>query len=405
MKAHILLVIPLVLVLMIVGCSSDGAVVDKPVVEAEHIDPKLDAQMWHADFPSQVESFDANASRDAKHSYLEEYPWLATVYAGSGFAKQYDSARAHPYALVDVNETPRSQDANLSTCWACKTPQYPIAESEDAAKLYETSFNDLRDVFDIGITCYDCHLNAPGLSIEGGTLPYGEGYVGGIRKHFKDAFPGALSNDSACGQCHVEYHFTKEHSVKLPPEITDPFAMFEYYQEIEYVDYTNPLTGTKQLKAQHPEYQTCFGTTHSNKELTCASCHLEKATDNVGQYTSHTITTPSKSETVRTSQCIWCHPKDESLELIKATKERIWPQVVALGERIATFSENFGAAIETKSIDGAAITKLQALHREAQWYWDWVFAENSRGVHNPAQAQECVDRANALLDEAEKLLP
>jgi len=398
--------------MLVTGCQGTdnqtvpGLLPDADAAEFEGFpdDPILDANHWQEEFPDQVRTFIANEEREQKRSYLKEYPWLATVYEGSGFAKQYDSARTHPFALIDISETSRTKDAGLSTCWACKTAQYPLMEAEGASKLYDTPFDDLREAMTETITCFDCHKNAPGLGRKGGTLAYSGGFLGSIRWHFNSAFPEARTGDATCGQCHVEYHFTPQHAVKLPPELTDPTAIYEYYQSIEYVDYTNPRTGTKQLKVQHPEYQTCFGTLHDKKDLTCVSCHMERATNNIGQYSNHTITSPSKSEVIRSSQCIWCHPQDRGVNLIKETRNRIWPQVVAVGERLAAFCDAFATALDAGEVNDADTSKLRALHREAQWYWDWVFAENSQGVHNPAQAQACIDKANELLDQAETLL-
>ena len=48
------------------------------------------------------------------------------------------------------------------------------------------------------------------------------------------------------------------------------------------------------------------------------------------------------------------------------------------------------------------------LVREAQWYWDWVAAENGMGFHNPDKimrtlglsidkAHQCIEKTNAIM--------
>jgi nitrite reductase (cytochrome c-552) len=78
---------------------------------------------------------------------------------------------------------------------------------------------------------------------------------------------------------------------------------------------------------------------------------------------------------------------------------------VEVGERLAVFNDAFAAAIESGSLDDARLLEIRALNREAQWYWDWMFTENSDGVHNPVQSRECLDRAEELIGQAEALLP
>ena len=43
---------------------------------------------------------------------------------------------------------------------------------------------------------------------------------------------------------------------------------------------------------------------------------------------------------------------------------------------------------------------IRALARDAQFYWDFVFVENSEGAHNSALAKECLNKSEALLNQA-----
>ena len=47
---------------------------------------------------------------------------------------------------------------------------------------------------------------------------------------------------------------------------------------------------------------------------------------------------------------------------------------------------------------------VRKLHREAQWFFDFCYVENSEGAHNSELAMRCLDTADAKIDEALKLL-
>jgi len=407
----VLLLVAILLVgaYMVSGCSSDEAAVDDAddavasLVDAG--DPILDPAHWRSSFHSQFESFSKNAERGDYYSYLEAYPWLSTIYEGSGFAKGYYSARSHAFTVADLNDTARINEKSPASCLSCKSPEYAIAENRKESNLYGLTFFDVRERMTHPVTCYDCHKNEPGRGKVGGTLPYEGGYVGSIRLHFDEGFPGEESANAACGQCHNEYYFNEERAVTLPAGLYDPTEIYQYYQDLSFVDYTSPSTGTGHLKVQHPEYQVYIGTVHDQAGLTCATCHMEKLRNNDGQFTSHRITNPVESETVRKSVCIPCHPGESSLELIADAQKRTKAQTAAVAERLAAFNKRFAAVVSAGRLSDEQLAQIRSLNREATWYWDWVFVENSHGAHNSAQAKDCLDKANALIEQAEALLP
>ena len=113
----------------------------------------------------------------------------------------------------------------------------------------------------------------------------------------------------SCGQCHIEYYFTPTDSETMMPYHTvaemTPDAILAYYDSLEmpdgsigYADWTQPSTGAKMLKAQHPEMETVLGGIHAkNFSMTCASCHMPTETTADGQtFKSHTFTSPLENE-------------------------------------------------------------------------------------------------------------
>ena len=79
-----------------------------------------------------------------------------------------------------------------------------------------------------------------------------------------------------CGQCHVEYYF------KGPGKIvTYPWAnglkveeIEAYYDKEGFTDWVHAETGTKVLKAQHPEFEVWNQGVHARAGVACADCHM-----------------------------------------------------------------------------------------------------------------------------------
>ena len=49
------------------------------------------------------------------------------------------------------------------------------------------------------------------------------------------------------------------------------------------------------------------------------------------------------------------------------------------------------------------LNAIRALNRKGQWYWDFVFVENSEGAHNSKLDNDCLDKAEQLIEEALRL--
>ena len=58
------------------------------------------------------------------------------------------------------------------------------------------------------------------------------------------------------------------------------------------------------------------------------------------------------------------------------------------------------AAVESGDYSEEELEEIRALARDAQFYWDFVFVENSNGAHNPQMARYCLDKAEELCQQA-----
>ena len=82
-------------------------------------------------------------------------------------------------------------------------------------------------------------------------------------------------------------------------------------------------------------------------------------------------------------------------------KEAIAAGITCCGEnRVQELTEKLAAAVESDAYTEDELNAIRAVARDAQFYWDFVFAENSEGVHNSTLANECLDKAETLLNQA-----
>lgn len=352
------------------------------------------ADEWQHLYPDQYNSMQKNAEDDEIVSYLEEKPYLADIYAGTPFSKHYDKARGHAFAIHDVQNTERISDKTKASCYACKGSYYPSHEWEDEA-LFKRPFAEVTDAPDLNnIACYDCHLNNPPAVLAS-------------RDFFNKAFPTAAKDwgDSAaaCGQCHNEYYFDAQTgAVSLPPNMTDPEDILNYYNGIEFVDYTNPNNGVKQLKAQHPEVYMFADSKHQKVGLSCSDCHMEKLVDENGQpYTSHEIVNPLESENIQQNVCARCHADPEiRVNRVKDIQAKTEAREDELGEKLKSANDKLTEIVKAGSMSEDDLNAIRSDIRNAMWYWDFEFVENSTGFHNQAKTQKCFINCEKYLDSA-----
>jgi len=369
-------------------------------------EPILDATYWNDEFPYQTQSFLVQRDTGPKKDYLELYPYLNTIFAGSRFAEGYYSPLPHPYAIVNVKETPRLTPDHNAACFSCKTPDYVIMEARNPEATWATNFHEVSNQMTNAITCYDCHRNEPGRGLGGDGLD--GGFTGSVRSHFSIWYEETRGSTASCAQCHVEYYFDQTtHQVNLPPGPTDPSIIFAYYNALGLVDHTNPNTGTEHIKVQHPEYQHFAGSVHQQEGMTCVDCHMVRSTpDGAGGFlTNHTIQSPSQSEEILQS-CISCHPgsTNDVRQLITDTQTTANARRDDLGNRLAVFMDDFAAAQQAGTLSDTQITVLRSMEREAVFFFDWVFSENGNGVHNLEGHTIWLDRVEEVLSNAQPML-
>ena len=382
------------LVLVILLCSVSLALADTPVAVAAEKGTGITiihANEWAETYPDIYASYQANSENEEVHEYTEVHPFIKVIYEDYGFARYYGSARGHYYCIKDLTSTGRPHA--LANCFTCKTADFTVLTLNEGDSAYSKPFDELDHSSFDDVGCFTCHANTPGSQITV-THTY---LVDAMGEDFTKVPAETLS----CAQCHVEYYFAPEGKMTSLPytSLADmtPDSMYDFYEAMNFSDYTNPRTGVKQLKTQHPEFETYMGqgSVHAGT-FTCADCQMERLTAEDGTtYPSHKYVSPLESENIQAS-CAACH-KDLGT-FVHGIQEKVTTRTTELGEKLEAYTNRLADLVASGKYTDEQLADIRALNRKGQWYWDFVFVENSDGAHNSRLTARCLDMAEAFIN-------
>ena len=368
--------------------------VEAPKAASE--DGVVSADEWREIYPEIVASMEANADNNYRISYIDEDPYITNLYEGYGFAIDYTSAVGHSYCLEDVHNTERPHP--LANCLTCKTPNFTKMVNDLGEEVYMYDFEETWAKMSENTSCYNCHENQAG---NGGALVATHQYiVDALGESMSTIDPAVVS----CGQCHIEYYFNPDTKATTSPiqgsvESMHPTAMLEYYNEMGFTDWVQESTGTNMLKTQHPEMETFLQGVHASL-LSCADCHmaLTKGEDGT-MYHSHKWVSPLEDQALLDS-CAACHGETDMAEKVHAIQEEITARETEVGTKLSELKDTLAAAVSEGTMSEEQLDEIRQLYRNAQWYWDYCYVENSEGAHNSRLARECLDTSDGIIDEA-----
>ncbi len=353
----------------------------------------IPADQWEKTYPDVYASYMANEQNSEVVDYVTEYPFIATVYEGMAFNTYYGSARGHYYNVSDLTETGRPH--KLANCFTCKTADFTGMVNEQGISAYSIPFEDALKNINESLGCYTCHADDPsrGLTVTHGYFVNAMG----------EDFDNVAGQDAVCAQCHVEYYFDPDTKATMLPygslaQMT-PDAMLEYYETMDFSDYTNPRTGVRQIKAQHPEFETYMGagSVHAGM-FTCADCHMGKEAGADGTaYVSHNWVSPLQSESIQQT-CAACHPDLKAF--VQGIQAKTEERTISIGEKLELLTNKLAEAVASGAYTEEELNVIRTLNRRGQWYWDFVFVENSEGAHNSRLDARCLEKAEAMIDAA-----
>lgn len=372
-------------------------------------------EVWGENYPREFESYlkTLETNYTSKHGgskmidYLEKYPELVVMWAGYGFSKDYNQGRGHGYAIQDIRNTLRTGDNENSpmpaTCWTCKSTDVPRVMNEiGASNFYKKKWTDFGSEIVNPIGCQDCHdPKTMNLRISRPAL------VEAYQRQGKDMseFSRQEMRSIVCAQCHVEYFFKGKDEKYLTFPWDKGFSaddMEEYFDEIEFSDWTHSLSKAPMLKAQHPDFELFMTGIHAIRGVSCSDCHMPYKSEGGVKFTDHHIQSPLNNVA---NTCQVCHREET---------ERLMQDVYNRQDRIEELrriaEKSIAAAhIEAKLAwdNGATEDQMKPilkLIRHAQWRWDWVAAANALGFHSPVEAMRVLGTSIDKGGEARRLL-
>jgi nitrite reductase (cytochrome c-552) len=389
---------------------------------AKVTDDTTDPALWGRDYPLQFETYQKTVDQvRTKHggsealprtpdtkdprsvvaqSKLEEDPRLVRMWEGYAFSVDFREERGHAHMLEDQTFTKRQAVVQQpGACMQCHGSVYvPYKKLGNGdihagfAKMNAMPYTESRKLVTHPVACIDCHepesmslrVTRPGFIVGMRELKASEGIKDyDVNKHASQREMRAF----VCGQCHVEYYFKgKDKQLTYPwskgLKVEDIMA---YYDEIGFKDWVHKTSGAPALKAQHPEFEMWSQGIHSRAGVSCVDCHMPEITYKGEQITDHQVNSPLlKIE----ASCAKCHSNvkpDELKARVETNQERFIRQrdlaMDALMELIADLEKAQASGKGEKELEAA-----RYLQRRAQFYLDFVEAENSVGFHAPQEA-------------------
>ena len=352
-----------------------------------------------AKYPNQYQTWLATSEQNDKEDMLAAYPANIILWAGSSFAKEYNSPRGHQFAVADVTHILRtgvSVDAGKkglsASCWTCKTPDAPRLINEMGIEGFSgANFADLGTEIKSVVYCSDCHEDGSAkLALP---RPHAQDAMAKIKLPF-DKQNTSMKGAQVCGQCHVTYYFQPERSDKVNiPWIFGSTAddIEKYYDTRRFYEWIHPISKTPMLKARHPEFEHWSRSKHAETGVTCITCHMPPATDDKGnEFTDHKV---GNALAHFDSTCKACHSNQQTMTKTLAKNKQ---QINAKARQVEDLLVK--AHFEAKAAWDAGATwplmndSIMGI-RHGQWRWDFAMASHGLYAHNP-------EEGNALLDKA-----
>ncbi len=331
---------------------------------------------------------------------IEEDPRLKTMWAGYAFSVDFREERGHAFMLDDQTFTKRQavvkQPGACMQCHASVALPYQKLGNGDPMegfrKMNAMAYADARKLVTHPVACIDCHdpetmslrVTRPGFMVGMRELKASQG----VKDY--DVNRDASQKEMrafVCGQCHVEYYFKG-----ADKQLTYPWAgglkvdaIMDYYDKAGFKDWVHKTTGAPALKAQHPEFETWSQGIHGRSGVSCVDCHMPEITHQGEKITDHQVNSPLlKVE----ASCTRCHADVKPAEL-KARVETEQDRFFALRNTAMDALMGLIADLEKGQKGGtgeAQLTAARYLQRRAQFYLDFVEAENSTGFHAPQES-------------------
>ncbi len=331
-------------------------------------------------------------------SRLEEDLRLKRMWAGYAFSVDFREDRGHAYMLDDQTYSERQEVVKQpGTCMQCHASIYvPYKKlGGDLDKGFEMmnhmSYAEARKHVSHPIACIDCH--------DSGTMQLRvtrPAFITAIRAVKEtqgiqnyDVNKMATRQEMrtyVCGQCHVEYYFQGPEKLLVYPWkkglVID--SIMAYYEEVKQVDWTHAETGAKVLKAQHPEFEMWNQGIHARSGVACADCHMPYMRVGALKISDHHVRSPMLNIN---KACQTCHKlsEDELKDRVETIQRRTYRMRNLAMDGLMDLISDIKSSTSYDSTN-PNLQFARSYQRKAQFYLDFVEAENSTGFHAPQEA-------------------
>lgn len=327
-------------------------------------------------------------------SRLEEDPRLKVMWAGYAFAKDFREDRGHAYMLEDQTFTERQRVAKQpGTCLHCHGSMYVAykqAGDGDLIKGFEKlnplPYAEARSHVRFPIACIDCH--EPSTMQLRITRP---AFIEGIRalkerQGVKNYDVNTMATRQelrsyVCAQCHVEYYFKGPEKRLVYPWANGIKAddILAYYDAADFRDWTHAESGAPVLKVQHPEFELWNQGVHARSGVACADCHMPYKRIGAHKISDHHVRSPLLNIN---HACQTCHrwPEAELAQRVYNIQDRTFELRNLAMNALVELIHEISAAAKAGKAD-ADLAPARKFQRRAQFFLDFIEAENSMGFH------------------------
>jgi nitrite reductase (cytochrome c-552) len=340
-------------------------------------------------------------------SRLEEDPRLRTMWAGYAFARDFREERGHAYMLEDQLFTERQavkQPGACINCHASAVGAYRRLGGGDLVKgfdvLNKMPYFEAKEKGGIThpVACIDCHDPASmQLRVTRPTFMAGIARAkaaGGVQGY--DVNRDATRQEMrtyVCGQCHVEYYFKGDAKTLTYPwdKGLNIDQIMAYYDESPHKDWTHAESGADVIKAQHPEFELFSQGVHARSGVACADCHMPYKRDGAMKISDHHVQSPLL---MVNRACQTCHKwsEEELRGRVHTIQDRTFQlRNIALDALIALIGDI--KAAKGLGANDEQLAEARRLQKRAQFYVDFIEAENSMGFHADQEAARVLARS------------
>ncbi len=400
----------------IVERRSEATYAYTPEVDYPEWEPR--SAVWGMNFPREYQSYLQTSDTGFKSKYggnvsrdmLQEDPRMVILWAGYAFSKDYNQGRGHYYAMADIWKTLRTgaphdttHSSQPNTCWTCKSPDVPrlMQELGSPEAFYKGKWDTKGSEVINGIGCADCHdAKTMNLHITRPAL------IEAFQRQGKDITKATHQEmrSLVCAQCHVEYYFNKK-KIEGVAYLTFPWdsgftleAMEQYYDKIEFADWSHGISKAPMLKAQHPDYELFMTGVHADRGVSCADCHMPYRSEGGVKYTDHWVRSPLNNVA---NSCQVCH-REETDKLIANVYQRQdkIKEIRDILEVQLVHAHYEAKAAWDKGASANQMKSILYLIRQAQWRWDFAAAGHGSSFHAPLESSRIIGNGINKAQEA-----